>query len=666
MKPAGGVLKSQLRPFRWGHLHRSVPWRYLAVAAVALATYWQITRIGFLSDDHLFLALAPSRPVGLSLLEVPPWGLFYRPLGLLVWSILYRLFGSEPTVFHLTSAALHAMNCVLVVAFVRQLTCGRHSLALTTGLLYAVLPLSIEAIAWASALFDLLATTTYLLTLLALMRAWQAGRWWHWVLALLVYQLCLWSKETAFTLPALVLVLALTLARRPAARAVALSVALLTLLLIVNLWQRYAAWGDFGGYDSTNYLPRPQLLLNSASIVLGLLAPYNQALFGVVRVGLTVAFMASIMMVGLLAAWQRRTVWFGLAWLAVTSAASINISGIGPDLQDTRYLYLPAVGYCLVLAEVLRLAVERLAGGQRGLARVAALALIGYYFVLVQVQIQPWINATQISDGIAAEIDQLTAGARPGTRLQAINLPDNFRGAFIYRNGLEARQWYRYGSLFYWERVGKTWLPLFSQEPADLYQIEFGYASETETYKAVAARAVQWTTEVQPAMPEEYFLTRLPRNVWPAAQVTMNARRPEPVQTWALADCDPAILAEWAAAQSCVPDRGVALNHGWLKNTSVQRERSEWVSVVISLELPAKGEAGSILQLQWAMPDGTSDMQAIELPREPFAGRLLFFLPPAAGEVAGFTLSVAGPDRSLLISAIDLVALPPSPREGLQ
>lgn len=615
------------------------PARLAAVSAVALLTYWQAIQVGFLSDDHLLLVAARFRPNDLALLSVNPDAIFYRPLGLLAWKGLYALWQYQAAGYHLAAAGLHALNAVLVAALAREFSPTRPSLALSAGLLFAVLPFSIEAVVWLASLYDLLVTATYLLTLLVFIRAWRGRAVWPNLLGAGLYQLCLWSKEAAFSLPAVLVVVALLLPRRPRAAAVAASLALALVLLGVNAAQRWAVWGGLGGYPETTYALRGQLLLNLGSIAVKLVAPYNLALFGPVRLWATLLSMTALGVVGLWAARRRRPLLLSAAWLALTIAVFINVSGVGSDLQNTRYLYLPAAGFCLGLVEVLHGAARRLAGrvppaleakrmGWLGRAVVAALA--GYYFVLVQAQVQPWITATRLTDSLAAQIHALTAGARPASLLQVVGLPDNVQGAYIFRNGTEAVQLNRYGSLFHWVRVGPGQPPTFPNPPwpADLYQFDLAYDAAARDYRVVGARGLSLATDEPLTLPSDYWLSSLPEEAWVTARAAMGARRP-------------ALVAQWSFAES--PD-GPAL----------ALSRDGWLVVGVGVNVPNGAAAGAV-----TLAAGEAVRQTLPLPRGPFAGRVHFFVPPGSlGEVVTSVRVGLEDGVGARITTVEVSALP--------
>lgn len=88
----------------------------------------------------------------------------YIPLTFLSYQINYLIGGLDPFVYHLTNVLLHAGNAILV-SWVVWLLSGKKKAAAAAGLLFAVHPLHVEAVAWASARKDLLSAFFFLLAL---------------------------------------------------------------------------------------------------------------------------------------------------------------------------------------------------------------------------------------------------------------------------------------------------------------------------------------------------------------------------------------------------------------------------------------------------------------------------------------------------------------------
>lgn len=163
--------------------------RRLALAAglivVTLVVFTPTLRNGFVAWDDVQALVANPHLRGLGLTEIGWmfstrfWG-HYQPLFWLSFALDHAVSGFQPGAVHLTSNILHAANTVLVFLLaMRLLHHGRASPsfrltelpAALAALCYAVHPLRVEPVAWATGRGDLLVTLFLLLASLAWWRA---------------------------------------------------------------------------------------------------------------------------------------------------------------------------------------------------------------------------------------------------------------------------------------------------------------------------------------------------------------------------------------------------------------------------------------------------------------------------------------------------------------
>ena len=95
---------------------------------------------------------------------------YYRPMGGALLVLLYQIGDGSPFLFHLASIFLHGACSVLVASLALRLSWPTTA-AWAAGLLFAVHGAHVEAVAWISAIPDLLATMFSLLAI----RQWISG-----------------------------------------------------------------------------------------------------------------------------------------------------------------------------------------------------------------------------------------------------------------------------------------------------------------------------------------------------------------------------------------------------------------------------------------------------------------------------------------------------------
>jgi tetratricopeptide (TPR) repeat protein len=147
------------------------------IAIATLAAFWPVVSNGFVNwDDPEVLLSNPH----LGRAGIAAWAFsttligHYQPLAWLVWSAVTSLFGLSPAAFHALSLAGHLVNGVLVYVVALRLVeraampqSQRRAAALLAAVVFAVHPLRVEPVAWASAYPYVLSLTLLLLALLA-------------------------------------------------------------------------------------------------------------------------------------------------------------------------------------------------------------------------------------------------------------------------------------------------------------------------------------------------------------------------------------------------------------------------------------------------------------------------------------------------------------------
>ena len=186
----------------------------LLVAATILA-YQPAWHAGFIWDDDDYVTNNPllTAPDGLKRiwfsLDSPSQ---YFPLVYTTFRLERALWGLNPSGYHWVNILLHAANALLVWRLLRRLNVPGAWLA---AAIFALHPVNVESVAWITELKNVQSMFFCLLALLAWVEFVEERPCWRWYgLALMFYALALFSKTTACTLPA-ALLLILWLKRKP-------------------------------------------------------------------------------------------------------------------------------------------------------------------------------------------------------------------------------------------------------------------------------------------------------------------------------------------------------------------------------------------------------------------------------------------------------------------
>ena len=146
----------------------------------------------------------------------------YQPLSWMTYGLDYLIWGMNPTGYHLTNLILHAANGVFLYFVSRRLLAAAFSIsdsgswqldasAAFAALFFAIHPLRVESVAWATERRDVLSGFFYLGTIYFYVRAGlnrESKQRWRWLgFALIAYGLSLLSKATSITLPVVLILL---------------------------------------------------------------------------------------------------------------------------------------------------------------------------------------------------------------------------------------------------------------------------------------------------------------------------------------------------------------------------------------------------------------------------------------------------------------------------
>jgi hypothetical protein len=400
----------------------NVRWILESAIFLPVLVYGQAVFFNFVYDDHTQISMNPwirslrnlpkffTRSVWAFMDNVDPHS-YFRPLQLVWYTICYRLFGDSPAGWHAASLLLHL--AVVGAVFWCGVELLQDGLTAALGaLLFAIHPIHCEVIAWVAGLPELLcaffAVSSFAAYLRAqregsLARAWRVLSWIFGIAALL-------SKETAFCLPILVfshrLVSELAPSCTPWSRfkkafLAAFPYAAISLVMLA------ARHFVLRGTHTTSASELRQSLMWAPGVVLfyarQLVFPVRLALFyelplhGAERIGLMFSWFALIASTAgytyFLISRKCGTELFLSGWVAAAVLPAVAVTGtLGlEEAVHDRYLYLPSVGFCLLVA----VGLARVRGRARPwprLASAAGIVLCAGYVVSSALETRPWRN----------------------------------------------------------------------------------------------------------------------------------------------------------------------------------------------------------------------------------------------------------------------------------
>ena len=163
---------------------------------------------GFVWDDNICIKVDPVREVsGLWQIWFSPSSVekeaHYWPLVYTTFWLEHKLWGFDPTGYHIVNVLLHLANTLLLWHLMRRLSVPG---AWMIAAVFAVHPLHVESVAWVIERKDVLSGLFYLAAALAWMRFVEQPRRGWYVCSLVLYAAGLLSKSIVVTLPVALLI----------------------------------------------------------------------------------------------------------------------------------------------------------------------------------------------------------------------------------------------------------------------------------------------------------------------------------------------------------------------------------------------------------------------------------------------------------------------------
>lgn len=306
-----------------------------------------------------------------------------RPMYGLSYAVSYSIWHLNPVGYHIDGTLLHFANAIVVALIVRNLAPGSFSRSYFAGFLFALVPANAANLGSINgSLTEAVPTLLYLLSFLGFVLYRRFENIWYLILSIAAFIICLLSKETAVTLPVLLLsydvFIRLTTSNSIKARGsltlrkmcrtnfathvpywISLAIYLTTRKIVFSSFLKEDTWTHTWGIlrsggtsNALSYLyPLRGVIrqlwevqtFNLRNVVLPFSSIFQVLILGVVIAGfLTLRRSLSK---------SRRTMemilYFGLVWYAITSlpllAAALSVG----------HLYLPSVGPCIAFSFLL-------------------------------------------------------------------------------------------------------------------------------------------------------------------------------------------------------------------------------------------------------------------------------------------------------------------------
>jgi tetratricopeptide (TPR) repeat protein len=347
----------------------------LALALSTLVVFWQVRHHQFISFDDDWYIFDNSHIVNGLTWDNVLWffshdhGGNYHPLTAISHMLDCNLYGLDAGGHHFTNLLFHLANALLLFLVFKSMTANLWASAFIAAL-FALHPLHVESVAWASERKDVLSTFFGLLTMAAYIRYVRKSDLRSYLLTILLFALGLLAKPMLVTLPFLLLLLdywpleRVTPGSRPVIsgwrRIIIEKIPFLVLAAVIGAIT-FSIQKDTGITQDIAEYPMTWRIGNAATAyityIIKMFWPVNLAIFyphprsslSSVQAGLAFFLLVCITA---LALWQvRKRPWFAVGWLwfAISLFPVIGLVQVGLQAWADRYTYMSYTGLFIIV-----------------------------------------------------------------------------------------------------------------------------------------------------------------------------------------------------------------------------------------------------------------------------------------------------------------------------
>ena len=340
-----------------------------------------------------------------------------------------ELYGLEPGGHHFTSLVFHIVNMLLLLLVLSRMT-GNFWLSAFVAAAFALHPLQVESVAWVAQRRSVLSGFFWLLTIGLYLRYTAYASIGMYLLVILSFTFGLMTKPVLVTLPFVLLLLdywplgRFQLRRQKEWRVlshcesaelggwlanwhlIAEKIPLLALAVASSI-VTYITQYRGGSVTPTEFLPLSMRLSNTlVSYIryvgkmiyptkLAVLYPFRQEGLGIWRPFVSFVILAAVSVVVVRMARKQRYLLVGWFWFLGTLVPVIGLVQVGSQAMADRYVYLPLIGFFLMVAWA---ASELLVRWRfrRIVLQISAIAVIGAMLTCTRLQLRHWQDSLSL------------------------------------------------------------------------------------------------------------------------------------------------------------------------------------------------------------------------------------------------------------------------------
>ncbi|MBE9531864.1 MAG: hypothetical protein IME98_03565, partial [Proteobacteria bacterium] len=368
---------------------------YIILAVIGFAIYFNTLFNGYIYDDFQ-LILDDFRIKDIKYIPMifysSEWSFvgsdvvnnYYRPLYVLIFMVEWHIFADQLWGWHLTNTIFHIISAIIVFHIFKLLLeesfsskqesesalrkgFSTNTLAFMGSLIFLAHPVITESVAWASAMSELSFSLFYLLSFYLYIRAEKEEDRKLYALSVVAFLFAAFAKETAMTLPVLIVAYDLFIKRKSLLRKIPFYIPFAIVGFIYLALRINALDGMAPKANMHPYLNTYQYILNAFPLIIEyiwvLLVPMKLTIsrvlspvYSIIEFKAAAAVILSLAITALLIILRRRSLLYTLSLflfiLPLVPALYIPVLDHTPFAE--RYIYLPSVAFALLFILIIR------------------------------------------------------------------------------------------------------------------------------------------------------------------------------------------------------------------------------------------------------------------------------------------------------------------------
>ena len=404
--------------------------RLLAVFVVGLAAsvpYWSTTNNYFVNDDFGVVQLLSQKPA----LYFPRWFVTswmdqiwgdvqdeIRPFTALTYQLAALPGATATFANHATNILFHITSALLVLAIARTVAALSVIASTFAAVVFAVLPLHAESVAWITGRVDTIPTVFFLGSFLAYAR-WRRNEMRStplYVCSLVLFVCALFSKQNTIVMVA-ALVLYDTVAERRPIQASWSWLAPYIPFALLTIGYLSLRWVLFGEVAREGQLSAEGLAVTRTFVG----KHFQRMFFGGEVSRYPFGYIAALLItagVWFLARGARtarggpKVLYFGPCWWILCIAPLVVVG-----YESTRHMYLASVGWAVMVGLVFHVLWQGRSTSFRSVTLAASASLLAFYLVGLRAEVVEWNIRSRVSQTVVADLEREALATPPGTLL---------------------------------------------------------------------------------------------------------------------------------------------------------------------------------------------------------------------------------------------------------